>query len=839
MKVSFDRIVVMFGRSALSDTLIDTLLTDSRSLTRPGSSLFFAIATPGGNDGHRFIRNLYDRGVRHFVVTHIPEGMERFLPTIPGMEPGNAAHFLIVDDVVKALQRIARRNNPAAEVVAITGSRGKTTVKEWIFQLLEPLKEIARSPRSFNSQTGVPLSMWDVEPSTELALIEAGISRRGEMANLAECIHPDTLIFTNIGPAHSDGFPSDAEKGEEKALLAAGEEVRTIIYNADDANVRHALQPYLEGRSAIGWSTTNQEADLFLDCRERDRSGRVAVRFTRNDRAAGEVIAGEFMAPVGTDYDLENVAACLAFMLHEGLTAEEIAGRFATLHRIRTRLNVCEGLNLCSVIHDSYTSDFSSLRPAINFMMRRAMPHQSATLILSDILHETAGGAEIYHAIAQVVRETGIRRFIGVGPNLRAHRDLFPENSEFFDTTDQLLAELSSADFESEIILLKGAPQFEFSRISELLEARKHETVLEVNLDAMVANYNYFRSFLNPGTGIVAMVKAFGYGAGSYEIAKTLQDCGAAYLAVAVLDEGIDLRRNGIRMPILVMNPKSANYRTMFSYHLEPNIYSLDMLRDVIHAARKYGMKDYPVHLKLDTGMHRTGLLPDELEEAARLINAQEEVRLKSVFSHLATSDCLDYDLYTERQLTLFDEMTGSLLSRIPYRVMRHVLNTAGIIRYPEHQYDMVRLGIGLYGANTLPEGVEKPLRTVSSLRSVIISIREWEAGEAVGYARKGVLGRPTKVATVPIGYADGMNRHFGCGNISVKVNGCDAPTVGNICMDQCMIDVTGIDCKVGDTVEIFGNEAPIYRLSDLLGTIPYEILTSVSPRVKRVYYRE
>ncbi|MDE6226131.1 MAG: alanine racemase, partial [Muribaculaceae bacterium] len=421
--------------------------------------------------------------------------------------------------------------------------------------------------------------------------------------------------------------------------------------------------------------------------------------------------------------------------------------------------------------------------------------------------------------------------------------------ARFFATTEEFLEAIHPSDFSEEAILMKGAPRFGFGRINELLEARKHETVLEVNLDALIRNYNYFRAHLPEETGLVGMVKASGYGAGSYEIAKTLQDCGAAYLAVAVLDEGIELRRKGIRMPIMVMNPKVANYRAMFANRLEPEIYSMEMLKDVVRAAGKNGMEDYPIHLKLDTGMHRMGFIADELEDVATVLKGQKGVKVESVFSHLATADCLDMDDYTELQLKRFDDMTSTLArllgnehieseERFPFN--RHILNTAGILRYGmTKHYDMCRLGIGLYGANTLPEEIERPLSVVSTLRTVIIAVREWEAGETVGYSRKGVLKRKSRIATIPIGYADGMNRHFGNGNITVKVNGQDAPTVGNICMDACMIDVTGIDCKPGDTVEIFGQEAPLRRLADVLGTIPYEVLTSVSPRVKRIYYRE
>ncbi len=828
MKLLFSDIVsILDPATASSDhTMIDTLLTDSRSLSRPDSSLFFAIRTPGGNDGHDYILPLYDKGVRHFVVNEIPEPMK-------GKED---AKFIVTDNVIGALQKISGKATATlvdTEIVAITGSRGKTTVKEWIFQLMEPICEIARSPRSFNSQIGVPLSLWEIETTTRLALIEAGISKEGEMKALAECIHPDTVVITNIGHAHADGFSDTKKKAAEKASLAAPSTVKTIIYNLDSPYLKEEVKKYAGGRRLISWSLQDPEADVYLTARLDSHKEKTTVSYTFN----GETHT--IIAPAASTHELENVGAALAFLLAHGLSHETIRLRFATLHRIGTRLNVTEGVNNCSVIHDSYTSDFSSLRPAIDFMMRRAMPHQHPTLILSDLHHETSGGTEIYEAIAKLVKETGIKRFIGVGEALKNHSAIFPTDAMFFSTTDELLRELSPSDFDSEIILVKGAPEFDFSRVSEMLEARKHETVLEVNLDALVDNYNYFRSHLPQGTGIVAMVKAFGYGAGSYEIAKTLQDAGAAYLAVAVLDEGIDLRRNGITMPIMVMNPKVANYKSMFANRLEPEVYSLDMLRDVIREAEKNDMTDYPIHLKLDTGMHRTGLLPDELEEAVELILAQKGVRLASMFSHLATADCVDMDDYTLLQLSRFKEMTEFVLARCPYPVKRHVLNSAGILRFPEHHYDMARLGIGLYGANTLPEDIEKPLATVSTLRTVIIAIREWDKEETIGYGRHGRLTRKSRIATIPIGYADGMNRHFGRGAVSVKVNGKDAPTVGNICMDACMIDVTDIDCKVGDTVEIFGPDAPVGRLSDVLGTIPYEILTSVSPRVKRVYYRE
>lgn len=824
MKVPFSEIGKRLGVMTDSSETIDTLLTDSRSLSRPASSLFFAIRTPGGNDGHNYIKQLYDRGVRHFVAEHIPEDCRGLAD----------AHFIVTPDTVAALQATGSRwPGVKAHVAAITGSRGKTTLKEWIFQMMEPFMEISRSPRSFNSRIGVPLSLWDMEPSTDLAIIEAGISKKGEMKPLADCICPDTVIFTNIGDAHSDGFASPEEKAAEKAVLASGKDVKNIIYNADSPLLADALAPLSGGKNVMSWSSKDRNATVFVSC----------ASFSDKELSRMDyVYKGQTFsvtAPLADAKDLENAAGALSFMLLAGISPEDIKQRFVRLHKIKTRLNVTDGVNGCSIIHDSYTSDFSSLRPAIDFMMRRKTAGQTPVLVMSDIMHETSEGSEAYHAIARVVKETGIRRFIGVGTNLCANKALFPEGSLFFETTDSLLDTLSTSDFADEIILLKGSPDFDFDRINEMLEARKHETVLEVNLDSIVANYNYFRRRLPASTGIVCMVKASGYGAGSYEIAKTLQDCGAAYLAVAVLDEGIDLRAKGIRMPIMVMNPKVVNYRSMFANLLEPEIYSLEMLRDVIREGRKNGVKDYPVHIKLDTGMHRTGFVPEELEEVAATILEQDVIRISSMFSHLATADCIDMDDYTELQLRRFREMTDFLASRMPYPVRRHVLNSAGILRFPEHHYDMARLGIGLYGVNTLPPEIERPLAVVSTLRTVIISIREWDAGETIGYGRKGMLTRKSRIATIPIGYADGMNRHFGRGNISVKVNGMDAPTVGNICMDACMIDVTGIDCGVGDAVEIFGPQADVQRLADVLDTIPYEILTSVSPRVKRVYYRE
>lgn len=823
MKLKINRIADILGLpDPSSGCEITHLLTDSRSLESAPDSLFFAIPT-AGNDGHRYVFDLYRKGVRNFVVNRPPAHAEE-MPE---------ANFFIVPDTVAALQAIAAyRPDFRGHVLAITGSRGKTTLKEWIFQLMEPLSDIARSPRSFNSRIGVPLSLWELEDTTRLAVIEAGVSCTGEMKPLAECIRPDTVIITNIGDAHSGGFPDDSSKAREKALLASSGSTKHVIFRKEYSLIAEGVKRVAPEAEALTWSTEDPDAALYIKAAAFEGGMHLDYTF------AG--IRSSLSAPLENESDLENAANALAFMLMCGIDRDTIAERFKHLHKIGTRLNVSEGVNGCTLIHDSYTSDFSSLRPALDFLRRRKTARQSATVILSDLHHESADTSTLYSNIARLVSNAGIDRVIGVGPVMKQHEGLFGPESLCFENTDSLLGSLSTSDFADEAILLKGSPEYNFDDIARLIETRTHETVLEVNLDSIVGNFNYFRRHLPAGTGVVCMVKASGYGAGSYEIAKTVQDCGAAYLAVAVLDEGIELRRRGITMPIMVMNPKVMNYKAMFANRLEPEIYSFDMLRDVMREASKNGIRHYPVHIKLDTGMHRMGFVERELPALMDLLESSPEVVAKSVFSHLATADCPDMNDYTELQLQRFRQYTDYMESRSSRPIMRHVLNTAGILRYAAgHHYDMARLGIGLYGVNTLPPEMERPLAVVSVLRTTIFAIRDWEAGESVGYGRRGMLSRPSRIATIPIGYADGMNRHFGNGAISVKVNGKDAPTVGNICMDACMIDVSGIDCKVGDSVEIFGPEAPLQRLADVLDTIPYEVLTSISPRVKRVYYRE
>lgn len=792
---------------------ITTLLTDSRSLGDAEHTLFFALRTRRA-DGHSYIPALYEAGVRAFVVEDT-----RYIDRFPD------ADFITVQSTSDALMTVgaANRHCYPVPVIGITGSRGKTMVKEWLYLMLRDDYRITRSPRSYNSQIGVPLSLWQFNSDTTLGIVEAGISAPGEMARLEAAIRPGIVVITSLGEEHSEGFADIEEKALEKLRLASG--AGTLIYPASDERLRAAVE------------RAKELTIIPADIREVD-----------SDRFLGEVTPEAFPA-LTQPWERANAATCLAVMHVLDYDSATALRRLERLEPMGTRLKVSEGVNNCLLITDDYLCDLHSLAPALDFMMRRSTPDRANTLIVTDLDHEAATTEETYRGLAELCRQRRISHIVGIGSEIRVLGELLPEvDCRFFATADEAVARLTTSDFADRLILIKGAPAARLGRLTHMLEARTHETVLEVNLDAMVSNYNFYRSHLHPTTGIVAMVKADGYGAGSYELAKTLQSAGAAYLAVAVLDEGVALRRAGITMPIMVLNPKVLNYGELFRNRLEPEIFSFDILEEIISQAQRYGITDYPVHIKLDTGMHRLGFLGDDLPALIERLKSQSSVRAASVFSHLATADCPDMDDYTEMQLHTFSAWSQQIADAFPYKVKRHVLNTAGIIRYPEYQFDMVRLGIGLYGVPTLRDGRESALRQVSTLRTVIIAEKEWPAGTTIGYGRRGVLTRPSRIATIPIGYADGINRHMGRGNVSFLVNGHPCPTVGNICMDICMIDITdapgadgtpGSHAAVGDTVVIFSPENPVTPMADALDTIPYELLTSVSPRVRRLYYTE
>lgn len=801
--------------------VVSSLLTDSRSLTYPDETLFFALHTKN-NDGHHYIAPLYEKGVRNFVVERTAIFPAEF----------DDANFLVVNDTFMALQTIAtyHRRRFDIPVVGITGSKGKTTLKERLNQLLKENFNIVRSPRSFNSQIGVPLSLWEMDDNTSLAIIEAGISQPNEMSSLQAMIRPTIGVWTNLGDEHSDGFISIYQKAEEKAKLLTN--CDTVIYCADDKLINQTIQPILEVAQGIGWSAQNPDADIYIS--QIDKGEQSTDIIYKYDNQTSRITV-----PLTKERDIENVLNCLAVMLCLGIDRDIISERMERLTPIDTRLNVIEATNNCMVIADSYTSDYNSLAPALDFMARRATPECSMTVILSDVQHEAFFQAELYRMVAELMTNKGITRFIGIGEELLMNKRYFDVNAQFFSSTKEFMENMTPSDFEDEIILVKGAPEFEFKQIIDMLEAKQHQTVLQVNLDAVAHNYNFFRSRLRPDTKIVCMVKASGYGAGSDEIAKTLQDRGAAYLAVAAHDEGADLRKAGITMPIMVLNPKVTNYKAMFAYNLEPEVFSIEECREIIKEAEKCGISNYPVHIKIETGMNRLGFLKEQLPELINILHSQDAIKPASVFSHLSVADEPLQDEYTLRQFKYFEECCNILQNGFDHHILRHILNTTGIVRFPEYQFDMVRVGIGIYGIATVNDGSEADLQPISSLHSVIISIKELPSGTTIGYGRKGVLERDSRIATIPIGYADGYARCFGNGNANVYINGTLCPTIGNICMDVCMVDVTDTECKVGDSVEIFGKNIPVEILAEARNTIPYEILTSISNRVKRVYYRE
>ena len=799
------------------------LLTDSRSLTEPAGTLFFALHTHTG-DGHFYLQSLYARGVRMFVVERVPEQLR-------GLDD---AVMLVVKDTLQALQTagIAAAGYNGT-TIAVCGSRGKTIIKEWLYGALQVLGaadggmiKVQRSPRSFNSQTGVPLSLWQIEADTDYAIIEAGISRKGEMERLECMVKPEIVLYTGIDEAtHADGFKSVEEKAREKALMAV--HAGTVVYDADVSPLAEAVEAVSSGRRII-WSRKNSAADIYIKDEQR-RDGHTYVSLVTAEKELCVDV------PFVSDAEVEDAIAVMAALHALGYSSSSWQRAMDSLKPVRTRMDVMEGLNGCTVAVDGYESDIASLPEAIDYMRRHSVGGQRLTLVVSDL---QGAGEDEYNRFAALCRNMGVDRLIAVGSMMRQNLPV-DGHTEVYDNAEALLAALSVADFSGEFVMVKGTPGDGLERVAEMLAARKHETVLEVNLGALARNYATYKSRLPEGTRITAMVKASAYGMGSYEVARTLQDAGAAYLAVAVLDEGLELRRRGITMPVMVMNPKAVNYRSMFADRLEPEIYSAPMLEEVIAEASHNGVTRYPVHIKIDTGMHRTGFDPDEIPALCDRIISQTQVEVASVFSHLATADCMDMDAYTLGQVETFERITAYMQSRLPRPFLRHILNSAGMVRFPQYAFDMARLGIGLYGVNTLPPPVENVLEPVARLRTVIISLREVAAGEAVGYGRTGKVEKPSVIATLPIGYADGFNRHFGRGAVSVRVGGKDAPTIGNVCMDQCMIDVTGIECSVGDEVEIFGPQLSLERLATVLDTIPYEILTSISPRVKRLYYRE
>lgn len=824
MVYTIEKVTTLIGarRYGDSESNVRWILTDSRSLCFPEETLFFAIRS-GRNDGHKYIADLYRRGVRNFVVEELPQNWNEEYPE---------ANFLKVPFALEALQRLAERHRDEFNipVVGITGSNGKTVVKEWLFQLLSPSMAVTRSPRSYNSQIGVPLSVWLLNEQSEVGVFEAGISQPGEMDALRDIIQPTVGVLTNLGAAHQENFKSMEDKCHEKLKLF--HDSKAIVYPYDDEIVRKCVESYEYKGEQIAWSMKDSSVKMFVKSVDK-KDTQTTISYVFNGKEAS------YTLPFIDEASIANSITCAAVALHLGLTTDEIAQRMPAIEPVAMRLEVKQGQHGCTLINDSYNSDVNSLDIALDFMNRRP-DHEGRrrTLILSDIYQSGEDGATLYKEVSDLAVKRGVEKFIGIGPEISRYADEIQiKEKYFFNDCNAFIESNVFGSLRNEVILLKGSRKFSFDKLTELLEQKVHETILEVNLNAVVKNLNYYRSFMKPTTKLVCMVKADAYGAGAVEVAKTLQDHRVDYLAVAVADEGVTLRKNGITCNIMIMNPEMTSFKTMFDYKLEPEVYSFRLLDALVKAAQKEGITGYPVHIKLDTGMHRLGFDPRcDMDELISRLKNQNAIIPRSVFSHFVGSDSDDFDNFSAMQFKLFDEGSKKLQSAFSHKILRHMDNSAGIEHFPERQMDMCRLGLGLYGIDSRDNSI---LNTVSTLKSTILQIHHVPKEETVGYSRKGVLTRDSVIGAIPIGYADGLNRRLGCGHCYCLVNGQKAPYVGNICMDVAMIDLTGIDCKEGDTVEIFGEHLPVTVLSDVLGTIPYEVMTSISNRVKRVYYQD
>ncbi len=800
-----------------TDRRITHLEIDSRNYFKGENTLFFALTGPR-NNGHSYIPNLIEKGIPAFVISD--------RATI-----NPKATFLLVDNTTKALQNLAAyiRQKFVFPVLGITGSNGKTIVKEWLHQVLSKEFKIVRSPKSYNSQVGVPLSVLLMEKSYNLAIFEAGISQPGEMKNLAEIIQPDIGIFTNIGDAHQEGFVSLQQKTEEKLLLFSS--CRKLIFCADSEIVNENAAGFCTKHSIekVDWTLKKKSA---------------AIRFTADikfDFTELEATTGEkqyrFKIPFTDGSSIENACHCFAAASILSGNLQELLSEFESLYPVEMRLEIKQGINNCLLVNDYYNSDLNSLSIALSVLHQQAAKaHLNKTVILSDIQQTGLPKDELYGKVNKLLVEWNMDEIIGIGTEISGFSDLFSLKKSFFDSLSAFEKQFNRTGFQSSAILIKGARQFTFEKISSLLQFKAHQTQLEIDLNAVVHNLNVFKSLLRPETKIMVMVKAFSYGSGDVEIASLLQYQNVAYLAVAVTDEGVHLRNAGIHAPIIVMNPEQASFQQIIDYQLEPNIYSAGLLTAFLKTVTQNGLNDFPVHLKIDTGMNRLGFkTDDEIQKAIQSVLNNGHVKVRSVFSHLAASDDSAFDEFTSQQVSRFEEVVRLVSESINYKFDRHILNSAGIERFPGKQFEMVRLGIGLYGIST----TGLPLKNIGALRSTVSQVKKVKSTETIGYSRKGTLNRESEIAIVPLGYADGLDRKLGNKNGSAFIHGTRVPIIGNICMDMLMLDVTGLNVKTGDRVEIFGPNIPITEVAERAGTIPYEILTGISQRVKRVYLQE
>ena len=819
--------IIHADASIVNDASIEYLLIDSRKIVFPQTSLFFAISGPR-RDGHQFIKEVYERGVRNFVVKEGFDG--KAFPE---------ANFIKVTDVLTALQDLAayHRKQFSIPVIGITGSNGKTIVKEWLYQLLQKDFTIVRSPRSYNSQIGVPLSVWQMNKEHTLGIFEAGISTTGEMQKLANIIQPTMGVLTNIADAHSEGFVNEREKALEKSKLFVC--ANTLIFGRE--SLKHALLP--DGADAnifhhtthfFSWSTDEAAILKIISTEKESTQTKITAVYQQKNIS--------ITIPFTDKISIDNAITCWCVLLQMNYPENIIQERMIQLEPVEMRMQLKKAVNNCYLLNDSYSNDLSSLDLAIDYLQQQA-GNQKTTLILSDILQSGQFEEALYRDIAAQLSIRGIHRLIGIGPAISKYRFVFEGidslQTSFYATTEDFLQQLSTQAFANEYILLKGARVFAFERISAWLEQKVHQTVMEINLSAMIHNLKQYQQQLKPSTKLMAMVKAFSYGSGSAEVARMLQFHKVDYLAVAYADEGVELRKAGISLPIMVMNADEASFDTLISYDLEPEIYSFPIYHAFHHYLGLQAIQQFPVHIKFNTGMNRLGFEVSEAERLAVLLKQNHTMAVKTVFSHLAASESEAHDGFTQQQVTVFEKACTLLEEQLGYSFSKHIANTAAIFRRPEYQFDMVRLGIGLYGVDSADEK-ELHLETVTTLKSTIAQIRTVIAGDTVGYGRKGQVHRDSRIATVRIGYADGYGRELGNGKGSMYLNGQLAPVIGNICMDMTMIDITDIpNIKEGEVVEIFGKYLTVQEVAKWAGTIAYEILTGISQRVKRVYMEE
>lgn len=810
---------------------IETLDIDSRNIEHPSGSLFIALKTPL-RDGHSYIPDAWQKGVRNFLVSN-----DLDMANISG------ANFIRVNDTLSALQQVAsgHRKQFKIPVIGITGSNGKTMIKEWLHQLLSSHYNIVRSPKSYNSQVGVPLSVWQMEPGHDLAIFEAGISQPGEMEKLERIILPTIGIFANIGEAHSEGFLNNRQKINEKLVLFR--HASQLIYCLDHSEVNQCIIQFMHQvrngnpdnpLQLFTWSQ-KQDADLRINSINKtiDKTT-ISARYKDKDTS--------ITIPFTDDASVENAIHCWCTMLMLGITGKSINEHMLQLQQVSMRLELRHGINDCTVINDSYNSDLTSLQLALNYLGQQKQ-HTQHTVIMSDMLEIGRRDLDLYDEVAASVSRRNINRFIGIGPSLYKNKASFRKykklRSIFFKSTEDFLKNFHLLTFSREAILLKGARIFAFEKISLLLEQKVHQTVMSVDLSALKHNLNVFRAELAPGVKTMAMVKAFAYGSGSYEIANLLQYAGVDYLSVAYTDEGIALRKAGIKMPIMVMSPDMSSFDRMIAWKLEPEIFNFRSLQEFVHMARALEVKKHPIHIKLDTGMHRLGFNPGDMAQLAQYLAENQAVQVASIFSHLAASDDPKEDTFTKQQGELFRKMSSILMDSLTYQPIRHLCNSAGIVRHHDLHFDMVRLGLGLYGVDS-SSVLQNRLRQISTLKTVIAQVRSIPAGDNIGYGHHTIAPANIRIATICIGYADGYPRSLGKGNAYVLIHGREAKTLGSICMDMCMVDVTHIPrAQEGDEVIVFGKDLPVTQLAEWAGTISYEIMTSISQRVKRVYVNE